>query len=298
MEFLGRKPSLKEAKESFLMPGGGVLKVVPGQITDDGEMLLCLASALVEKPKFSIECIASYYKRWVKSKPLDIGSTIIRTIGGFMFHDEISDNWSAKKMSKEALNFTKSKANGSLMRCAPLGIWGHTFSDRKLAKYAKKDSSLSHANPTCYHAVSCYVIAIKHLLNNIGNREKAFFAAETWANKNCQEVYEWLQNAKNNIKEPYHPYAGFVKIAFSHAFRQLLYAENYENAIIETLEGGGDSDTNACIVGGLVGTLFGESSIPHEVSSLVLNYDLKAGHQRPDFLSPKEIKQLIESLLK
>jgi len=60
----------------------------------------------------------------------------------------------------------------------------------------------------------------------------------------------------------YTPSIGFVKYGFVHAFRRLKNKTSYINAIFETLIGGGDTDTNACIVGGLVGAYYGEEGIP------------------------------------
>jgi len=44
-----------------------------------------------------------------------------------------------------------------------------------------------------------------------------------------------------------------VKYGFVHAFRHLRLGTPYVAAITETLLGGGDTDTNACIMGGLSG---------------------------------------------
>ena len=38
----------------------------------------------------------------------------------------------------------------------------------------------------------------------------------------------------------------------------------YDKAIFETLMLGGDTDTNACIVGGLIGCLVGYNGLPQE----------------------------------
>ena len=40
------------------------------------------------------------------------------------------------------------------------------------------------------------------------------------------------------------------------------YEQFYEEALRETIRLGGDTDTNACIVGGLVGAFVGIKSIP------------------------------------
>ena len=74
----------------------------------------------------------------------------------------------------------ESKANGSLMRIMPLGIWGSRFSNDELAQCAIKDSSLSHPNESCCYAVAGYVIAIASLIENPGNRREAFKRTVRW----------------------------------------------------------------------------------------------------------------------
>jgi ADP-ribosyl-[dinitrogen reductase] hydrolase len=53
-----------------------------------------------------------------------------------------------------------SKANGSLMRATPLGIYGYQLTDEELAFIASQDSSLSHTNPSVCAAVASYIIGI------------------------------------------------------------------------------------------------------------------------------------------
>mmetsp|Transcript_3908 Transcript_3908/g.4294 ORF Transcript_3908/g.4294 Transcript_3908/m.4294 type:complete len:101 (-) Transcript_3908:766-1068(-) len=46
LEFSPR-PSLARVKEAFTLPGGGIVKVGPGQITDDGELSISLLRGLI-----------------------------------------------------------------------------------------------------------------------------------------------------------------------------------------------------------------------------------------------------------
>lgn len=58
------------------MPGGGAHGVGQGQITDDGELTMCLLHALTKgKGKIISKEIARFYAKWVKSHPFDIGNT-------------------------------------------------------------------------------------------------------------------------------------------------------------------------------------------------------------------------------
>lgn len=304
LEFLGRKPTQTEVENALRMPGGGVWNVTSGQITDDGELTLCFAHALAGRSVFEIERVAQQYARWIASSPFDMGIAT-RSSLGCCSHNPHSKSVSeihgyATAMRQAATQHCMaSKANGSLMRATPLGIWGHRFPDSELAEFARQDSALSHPNQSCQDAVACYVIAIANLMRTPGNRLSAFQAARVWANANANaEVQGWLNDAEANLNYPYHPQAGFIRIAFTHAFRLLIQGADYMTALREVLAGGGDTDTNACIVGGLIGAADGINAIPVEIARAVIECDTSKGkHPRPDFLSGRHILSLAERLL-
>ena len=57
---------------------------------------------------------------------------------------------------------------------------------------------------------------------------------------------------------------GYVKIGFQRAIYHLRNQSSYEEAMRSVISAGGDTDTNACIVGGLIGAANGLSDIPQE----------------------------------
>jgi ADP-ribosyl-[dinitrogen reductase] hydrolase len=304
LEFLERKPTSIEIEQAMTLPGGGILNLAPGQITDDGELTLCLAQALSESTTFDIEKIAQFYAKWIDSSPFDVGFTTSKSLGCFdnskQSEQMCQEQGYAIAMTTAASQLSMdSKANGSLMRITPLGIWGHKLDDQTLARYAQQDSQLSHPNPSCCHAVACYCIAIANLLRQPGDRQNALDKVELWAKDHAnQEVLSWLKMAKANIDIPYHPQIGFIKIAFTHAFRHLYNGSDYVSALRETLAGGGDTDTNACIVGGLMGAVSGLKSIPESMVEGVLNCDTNQGkHPRPRFLQSNQVPALVKQLL-
>jgi len=146
---------------------------------------------------------------------------------------------------------------------------------------------------------ACPRSAISALIRNRQNRSAAFQVAASWAESNANdEVREWLDDAEHNRQTPYHPLVGFIRIGFTHAFRHLLLGSSYSEAIEETLLGGGDTDTNACIVGGLIGAAGGAVSIPVEMKAAVLSCETDKGiHERPDFLRAGRIPELVRGLL-
>lgn len=295
LEFMEPPPTIAQVQWALTMPGGGVWGVAPGQITDDGELMLCLAQALAESPTFDLEPIARTYAAWIDSPPFDIGSTTSRALGAARG----GQAYAATMTAAAARYSMDSKANGSLMRAAPLGVWGHRLSAPALADCARQDSCLSHPNPSCWQAVACYSIALAHLMIHLGDRQGAFAAALAWATTQANaEVQGWLTDAAANKAVSYAPQIGFVRIGFTHAFRHLRWGTDLVTALTETLAGGGDTDTNACIVGGLLGAAGGAEAIPASLRQAVLTCDTTQGRSRPAFLHPRQIPTLVAKMLK
>lgn len=302
LEFLDHVPSREEVDRALTMPGGGCWHVAPGQITDDGELTIALALGLAESPCFDRERVARRYADWIESAPFDIGGTTLNSLGSFergRWAGVARERGYAAAMSGAARELCMgSKANGSLMRATPLGVWGHRLRDEELAWYAEQDSGLSHPNPSCVDAVTAYVLAVAHLVLRPGDTAGAFARARAWVEAEAEaEVRVWLSEAEANVAPAYSPMAGFARIAFTHAFRHLRLGSGYEEAIRETLRGGGDTDTNACIVGGLVGAARGVDGIPRPMLEAVLGCDSRQGRPRPDWLSASRATELVDRLL-
>ena len=293
LEFLGRKPSREEVDKALTLPGGGYWKINPGQITDDGELTLSLARALIRSNgEFSIGEIATAYSDWYQSRPFDLGNTISNAFstGG----SKRSGVRIANAMKAQAAAFgSKSKSNGSLMRCVPLAIWGHRLRNSDIATVAHLDCELSHSNGACKDAVACYVIALASLLRN-RNREEAIANAYRWILQRETEPTTWLEAAQSGIQYPAHPNAGFVRIGFQQAFFHLKAGSSYVEAIQDTLLQGGDTDTNACIVGGLLGAA---EEIPQDLAEKILLTKPQGLRARPLQYTPHDARELANNLL-
>ena len=299
--------SAAEAEKCFTFPGGGFLRVASGQVTDDGELTVSLANALLEwlesqKSVVLDEVIAEHYGRWASSNPFDMGITTGASIGIAMRMnsdlqsriDTIGLATCMRKAAKFTLEGQTSEANGSLMRCTPLGVFGRHLSDSEIYQLAAADSSLSHPHFVCIDCVALYSMAIAHLCLNPGDARGAYNRALNFASSPesiCSEtVRDWLRIADSREGVSFH--GGHVKIGFIYAFRCLLHANSYREAIIATIAGGGDTDTNACIVGGLVGARFGFAKIPESARRAVI--DCHPIRNRPSFLHPKGLLQAAE----
>ena len=143
-----------------------------------------------------------------------------------------------------------SKANGSLMRASPLGIYAHALDARSAAELAHQDSRITHPNPACLDAVAVFVIAIAHALRTGDGPQAVFDAALRWADDaGTFRVREALRRAQSEPPVCDAETQGYVMIAFQNAFYELLHATSLEEGVVATVRRGGDTDTNAAIAG-------------------------------------------------
>jgi ADP-ribosylglycohydrolase len=300
---------------ALTFPGGGAWRVAPGQVTDDGELTMSLLHALVDAEERPVRYHAALrYAAWIDSDPFDVGSTTARSLGclsdlGLRTTADLEERDRLLARANEAgidvamteaarARCMPSMANGSLMRATPLGIWGAKRTNDEIIAAASADAALSHPNPACVETTVAYVLAIAALIRNPGDVGGAVAVARDYLNGGVSEAKGWLAEAERGGRVPYQPHDGFVRIAFTHAFRHLIAGTQYEPALRETLEGGGDTDTNACIVGGLLGARWGANAIPEEMRTAVLSCDTSKGaHPRPDELHPRHVPALVHALL-
>ncbi|MDH4038704.1 MAG: ADP-ribosylglycohydrolase family protein [Candidatus Krumholzibacteria bacterium] len=236
-----------------------VFNTLPGQITDDSEMALALARSLVATGSFDVEAVRAAYVAWMDSGPFDVGKTVAASLYGFPNPD--------------------SQANGALMRISPLGIFGARHSLDDVARWAREDAAMTHVHPVCPEASALFATAISDAVQTGAPQEDIY--ARVLERAHAAGVNENLLRAVTDAaKEPPADYLhkqGWVMIAIQNAFWHLLKTHSLEEAIVETVMRGGDTDTNAAICGALLGAVHGRAAIPRTWEKTVLNCRPQAG---------------------
>ncbi len=255
--------------------------------------------------------VAAMYQKWILSEPFDVGLTI----GSIL--REISKEpirGLANKMREVAkVSSANSKSNGALMRCTPIPIYGikKNMSFDKIANLAIMDASLTHSNPIVQEVNSIYCVAIACLLKRHG--DISFVLENCKKYIKSEEVDSWFSMATNyRIHEDdvekmasqledlsnFREQTGFVKHGFMLAFCLLVNKISYNDSICLSIMLGGDTDTNACIVGGLLGAFWGFDKLPKKLIKKMLDGtfiddDEIPGRERPDWLMAKNIVEIV-----
>ena len=276
---------------------GGHFNTLGGQPTDDSEMALMLARCLARDGRYDAGAVLEAYVHWLESIPFDIGSTTGAALGAARRGRKREERLNLAALSASR----QSQANGSLMRISPLAIFGWLRPDEAV-EWARTDSGLTHPNPVCRESCAAYVRALTAALNGADAQSCYKAALEEARRGGPESVIKALESAA--IQPPRQmggSKAGWVLIALQNAFYRLLHAGSFEEALVETVGCGGDTDTNAAICGALLGALHGRNAIPSRWRRRVLTCrpmaEAGAHHPRPADFWPVDALDLAESLL-
>jgi len=187
------------------------------------------------------------------------------------------------------------------MRVSPLGLWARDADEA--ADAAAQDSALSHPHPVCVAACAAYAAAIH--IGVAGGDPAAMFAAAqqaATAREGSAPVLHALGVAQDSgFPDDYISDMGWVLIAFQNAFAHLAASHDAENALIQTVGRGGDTDTNAAIAGALLGAANGCMAFPARWRLPVLACrplaKLGARQPRPAEYWPADLPRLAEALV-
>ncbi|ACN14094.1 DraG1 [Desulforapulum autotrophicum HRM2] len=219
--------------------GKGWLYLKPGQVTDDTEMSIFLGRAIRDSRGWDLSAIADSFADWMKSRPIDIGSTCSRGIRNYIVHKTLEvppSRWDA--------------GNGALMRMVPVTLY--TLGDGEtLARHAVEQAHITHNNPLSDAAC----IFFGHLVH------RAIMG----------DTLDDLRTLTRDfvIQYPvfgYQPYPGnssaYVVDTVQTVFHFLFSTNTFEECLVNTVNQGGDADTTGAIAGMVAGALYGFSSLP------------------------------------
>ena len=296
LEFCYKTITNNMVDTAIKMPGGGAIGVGPGQITDDSELEIAILNGLVKSKTFKnkpseypLEFVAEEYIYWINSNPFDVGTTCSNAFLGAFNSQDIIHN--ALKLKAH------SQANGALMRAAIIGVWARNCSDDKIIEFGKLDAQLSHCNEICQEVNGLYCLIIAHIINSIPFTKILDTISKRITNG---EIREWFNQANSLANIDCKKNIGHCKHGFMLVIYFLHNPTPYVDAIKTTLLKGGDTDTNAKIVGSVIGAMCGVDEIPDYMLVPVINFDCvntKIGHIRPKKYNVEKAIKLISKII-
>ena len=249
------------------MTGYGSWNQPVGTFSDDSSLAFCLAESLVKG--YSLDDMAQHFINWKQQ-------------GYWGAHHKVFDIGGATRFAIDRLikgcpplvsggMLEEDNGNGALMRIMPLLFFIKDLPVEERYRKIKEVSAMTHGH---FRSVfSCFIyleFALQLLNNNIMPVAYAHmqevvssFAAEKEFNPTETALFgRILTGHIKDEEERAIQSGGYVLHTLEASFWCLLNTRNYADAVLKAVNLGGDTDTTACVTGGLAGLLYGYEDIP------------------------------------
>lgn len=194
------------------------------RITDDTVLTVALAEAIIWEKDYC-QLLKKYYRRYPNA---GYGGTFAK--------------WAASDYSLPYNSF----GNGSAMRISPVGFWYNTL-EEVLAKAAFY-TSVTHNHPEGIKGAQATAAAIFMARNGGSKEDIRRYITETFGydlTRTCHQIrpsYQFDVTCQGSVPE---------------AIICFLESTDFESAVRLAVSLGGDSDTQACIAGGIAEAMYG-----------------------------------------
>lgn len=265
VEFEDREKLMKSPVTNML--GYGSYDVPKGVWSDDTSMTLAtIDSIIVNKNELNYNDIANKFCEWINNakytatnEVFDIGTTTKYSLMRYW-----NNNIDATKCGGTGIS---ENGNGSLMRMLPIALYCfyNKMEDNDIINIVRNTSSITHAHEISIIGCYMYVKYIIFILSK-NNKTESYKLLQkidySIFNKDNINLYERI------IKDDISKYSldtikstGFVVDTLESALWVILNTENFNEAIIGSVNLGGDTDTIAAITGSIAGILYGYDSM-------------------------------------
>lgn len=226
-----------------------------GEWTDDTDMMLCIANAVIEDKGVNLSHIAKNFKVWADGEPLGIGNNTYKVLS---FGDYVEKPFDAAKLVWE-MSKKQSAANGGLMRTSVVGLF-----PKAVEQCAVDICRLTHYDPRCVG--SCVIVSslihslvydfeplTYHQILDIANKYDERIAEYVDLSLNADIRALELQDGKS---------MGYTLKTLAASLWAYWNASSFEEGLLAVVNAGGDADTNAAVACAVLGAKFGFESIP------------------------------------
>jgi ADP-ribosyl-[dinitrogen reductase] hydrolase len=238
-----------------------------GMVSDDTEHTCIVAQSLIASggnvSKFKHQ-LAWRFRFWLLGLPAGVGFATLRSILRL---------WLGFSPDKSGVF---SAGNGPAMRAAILGV---AIEDRaKLREFVRVNSRITHTDPKAeYGALAIALAARLACQSTTVSGDDFLFQLKSCLGHKATELIELISRSIDSIDNGdstlqfatdlglSQGVSGYVYHSVPVAIHAWLSNQNdFQSAIMRTVECGGDTDSVAAMVGGIVGAAVGKEGIPSE----------------------------------
>ena len=240
-----------------------------GDWTDDTDMMLCIANAVIKDKGVNYTTIAHNFKDWADGEPMGIGETTYKVLS---FGDYIENPFKASKMLWEMSN-QQSAANGGVMRTSIVGLF-----PKAVEECAANICRLTHYDPRCVG--SCVIVSL--LIHSLVYDEEklTYHQMLDIGQKYDSRIREYIDLSLNTdiraLELQDSDSVGYTLKTLAAGLWAYWNAPSFEEGLLSVVRAGGDADTNAAVACAILGAKYGFTAIPQEyVEGLIYNEQLE-----------------------
>lgn len=247
----------------------GFHRLKPGQFTDDTQMSLALADAILTNKFYDPGIAASKYLEWFISGDC-------RGIGS---NTRLAMQNLAKGLEWHAAGINGAEGNGTAMRAAPIGAHQNRGTERlrAAAHWARVDAQITHKSDEAKEGSAAIAVAVSHLCAGGRKTDVLTTVLEHLAKSRVRFAIEDLNRALRRgdtlgdfLKTKDWLLSGVtahVAQSVPAAFTMFLYSTDFDATVKNAVRLGGDTDSVAAMAGALAGSHYGIEGIPEPLRS-------------------------------
>ena len=228
-----------------------------GDWTDDTDMMLCIANAIIKDKGVNLTSIAQNFKDWANGEPMGIGENTYKVL---MIGDYVEHPFEVSKKVWE-MSGKKAAANGGLMRTSIVGLF-----PKAVEECAVNICRLTHYDPRCVG--SCVIVS--ELIHSLVYNEKrlSYHQIVDMAKKYDERIVEFVDLSMNTdiraLELQDEESVGYTLRTLAAGLWAYWNARSFEEGLLSVVRAGGDADTNAAVACAVLGAKFGFNAIPQE----------------------------------
>lgn len=226
-----------------------------GDWTDDTDMMLCIAHAVIEDKGVNLTNIARHFKMWAEGEPMGIGNNTYKVLS---IGDYVEKPLEVSRLVWQMSRY-ESAANGGLMRTSVVGLF-----PKAVKTCAENICKLTHYDPRCVG--SCVIVS--ELINALvyDKPKPRRFEMLDIAGEYDERIEEYIDRSEtDNVTDLMDDKCmGYTLVTLSVALWAYWHAKSFEDGLLKVVNAGGDADTNAAVACAILGAKYGFSSIPQE----------------------------------
>lgn len=265
----GHIPSLSQIEMTPPLGDSATWGQPAGTWSDDGAQALCLLDSLLyQEGRFDPVDFGNMLVGWYQAgymasegRVFDIGGQSKKAIDGLAKTAPGKKRKIRVKHDARGLEF-ESRGNGSVMRALPVALMGVALSDADLAQMAMAQAKVTHPGGACQLATAQYVLWARFIMAGLSPQfawDAAYAHMQRVADTDeADRVLEELHRLRG-----VHPTgSGEVVDCVLSAYYAVEASTSYELAVRRAIAYGHDTDTTACVAGGIAGLQYGLEGIP------------------------------------